>query len=113
HRAAAGVRPSWCVAGGASSGPDRATDSGHRHDHLPVLPLVDRQSRRARLWTLRRPPSAPNPLVLMTLLQRRLGVPGAVMVGMGSMLGAGVFVVFAPAAGAAGSGIGVFAALAI
>ena len=49
----------------------------------------------------------------MTLLQRRLGVPGAVMVGMGSMLGAGVFVVFAPAAGAAGSGVGVFAALAI
>ena len=49
----------------------------------------------------------------MTLLRRRLGIPGAVMIGLGSMLGAGVFVVFAPAAAAAGSGAGVLVALAI
>lgn len=35
-------------------------------------------------------------------LERRLGLGDAVMVGLGSMLGAGVFVAFAPAAGAAG-----------
>ncbi|MET7748310.1 APC family permease [Micromonospora sp. NPDC005367] len=38
----------------------------------------------------------------MTGLERRLGVPDAVLIGLGSMLGAGVFVVFAPAAAAAG-----------
>ena len=36
-------------------------------------------------------------------LDRRLGVPGAVAVGLGSMMGTGVFVVPAPAAAAAGS----------
>jgi APA family basic amino acid/polyamine antiporter len=36
-------------------------------------------------------------------LQRRLGVFDATSIGLGSMLGAGVFVVFAPAAGLAGS----------
>jgi APA family basic amino acid/polyamine antiporter len=41
-----------------------------------------------------------------------LGVPDAVLVGLGSMLGAGVFVVFAPAAAAAG-GSGLLAALAV
>ena len=35
-------------------------------------------------------------------LERRLGLGDAVMVGLGSMLGAGVFVAFAPAAAAAG-----------
>ncbi|MDQ0619099.1 APC family permease [Arthrobacter globiformis] len=35
-------------------------------------------------------------------LQRRLGVPDATAIGLGSMLGAGVFVVFAPAARLAG-----------
>ena len=35
-------------------------------------------------------------------LQRRLGTADAVMIGLGSMLGAGVFVVFGPAAAAAG-----------
>jgi APA family basic amino acid/polyamine antiporter len=43
-------------------------------------------------------------------LARRLGVPDAVVIGLGSMLGAGVFVVFAPAAAAAG-GAGLLAAL--
>ena len=38
-------------------------------------------------------------------LRRRLGVGDAVIVGMGSMIGAGVFAVWAPAAGAAGSGL--------
>ncbi|WSA88974.1 APC family permease [Micromonospora sp. NBC_01796] len=46
-------------------------------------------------------------------LDRRLGVPDAVVIGLGSMLGAGVFVVFAPATAAAGSGTGLLIALAI
>ena len=37
----------------------------------------------------------------MDALSRRLGVGDAVVIGLGSMLGAGVFVVFAPAAAAA------------
>lgn len=45
-------------------------------------------------------------------LSRRLGVPDAVVVGLGAMLGAGVFVVFAPAAAAAG-GSGLLVALAL
>ncbi|MEU2665642.1 APC family permease [Micromonospora sp. NPDC007220] len=46
----------------------------------------------------------------MDRLARRLGVRDAVVIGLGSMLGAGVFVVFAPAAAAAG-GAGLLAAL--
>ena len=38
-------------------------------------------------------------------MRRRLGTTDAVIVGLGSMIGAGVFVVFAPAAAAAGSGL--------
>ena len=38
-------------------------------------------------------------------MRRRLGTTDAVVVGLGSMIGAGVFVVFAPAAAAAGSGL--------
>ncbi|MEE2034018.1 APC family permease [Rhodococcus chondri] len=38
-------------------------------------------------------------------LQRRLGVPDAVMIGLGSMIGAGIFAALAPAARAAGSGL--------
>ncbi|KRD43818.1 transporter [Cellulomonas sp. Root930] len=41
----------------------------------------------------------------MTDLVRRLGVADAVVVGLGAMLGAGVFAAFAPAAEAAGSGL--------
>ena len=48
----------------------------------------------------------------MTELARRLGTTDAVVLGLGSMLGAGVFVVFAPAAAAAG-GLGMLVALAI
>ncbi len=48
----------------------------------------------------------------MTELARRLGVPDAVVIGLGSMLGAGVFVVFAPAAALAG-GAGMLIALAL
>jgi basic amino acid/polyamine antiporter, APA family len=46
-------------------------------------------------------------------LARRLGVPEAVVIGLGSMLGAGVFVVFAPAAAEAGSGVALLVALGI
>ncbi|MEO3742495.1 APC family permease [Plantactinospora sp. B5E13] len=49
----------------------------------------------------------------MEQLTRRLGVSDAVVIGLGSMLGAGVFVVFAPATAAAGSGPGLLAALAV
>ncbi|MFD9822950.1 APC family permease [Streptomyces violascens] len=38
-------------------------------------------------------------------LKRRLGVFDAVMIGLGSMIGAGIFAAFGPAAGAAGSGL--------
>src|SRR3954454_6332457 len=38
-------------------------------------------------------------------LLRRLGVTDAVLLGLGSMIGTGVFVVFPPAAAAAGSGL--------
>src|SRR3954467_3983721 len=38
-------------------------------------------------------------------LQRRLGVGDAVVIGLGSMIGAGVFAAFAPAARAAGSAL--------
>ena len=38
-------------------------------------------------------------------LQRRLGLADAVFIGLGSMVGAGVFAVWAPAAGAAGTGL--------
>ena len=38
-------------------------------------------------------------------LSRRLGTADAVMIGLGSMIGAGVFAVFGPAAAAAGSGL--------
>ncbi|MDG4794266.1 APC family permease [Micromonospora sp. WMMD1082] len=48
----------------------------------------------------------------MDQLARRLSVPDAVVIGLGSMLGAGVFVVFAPAAAAAG-GTGLLIALAL
>jgi APA family basic amino acid/polyamine antiporter len=50
--------------------------------------------------------------VAVTTLARRLGVPDAVVIGLGSMLGAGVFVAFAPAAAAAG-GPGLLVALAV
>ena len=38
-------------------------------------------------------------------LQRRLGVIDAVVIGLGSMIGAGIFAALAPAAAAAGSGL--------
>ncbi|CAM5360345.1 Amino acid permease OS=Streptomyces alboniger OX=132473 GN=CP975_20760 PE=4 SV=1 [Streptomyces alboniger] len=45
-------------------------------------------------------------------LRRRLGVPDAVVIGLGSMIGAGIFAALAPAARAAGSGLLVALALA-
>lgn len=41
----------------------------------------------------------------MTELRRQLGVSDAVTIGLGSMIGAGIFAALAPAAGAAGSGL--------
>jgi APA family basic amino acid/polyamine antiporter len=41
----------------------------------------------------------------VTQLQRRLGIPSATAIGVASMLGAGIFFVWAPAAADAGSGI--------
>jgi len=41
----------------------------------------------------------------MTTLARRLGLGDAVAIGLGSMIGAGVFAVFAPAAAASGGGL--------
>src|SRR6266511_4268863 len=49
--------------------------------------------------------SGPRPLEAPTRLARRLGTADAVVVGLGAMLGAGVFAAFAPAARAAGSGL--------
>ncbi|MFJ3939780.1 APC family permease [Streptomyces parvus] len=50
--------------------------------------------------------STPPPAVgLPDELRRRLGVPDAVMIGLGSMIGAGIFASLAPAARAAGSGL--------
>ena len=40
-----------------------------------------------------------------TALRRELGLGDAVLVGLGAMLGAGVFAAFGPAAAAAGSGL--------
>src|SRR4051812_49438940 len=49
----------------------------------------------------------PNPAAAAppARLVRRLGVGDAVVIGLGSMLGAGVFAAFAPAAEAAGAGM--------
>jgi APA family basic amino acid/polyamine antiporter len=41
----------------------------------------------------------------VTTLQRRLGIPAAIAIGLSSMIGAGVFFVWAPAAAVAGSGL--------
>ena len=46
----------------------------------------------------------PDPSV-PTRLARRLGVFDATVIGVGSMLGAGVFAAFGPAARAAGNGL--------
>lgn len=46
-------------------------------------------------------------------MKRRLGVPDAVMIGLGSMIGAGIFAALGPAAGAAGSGLLLALALAV
>ncbi|MBD0707115.1 MULTISPECIES: APC family permease [unclassified Streptomyces] len=46
-------------------------------------------------------------------LRRSLGVLDAVVIGLGAMVGAGIFVALGPAAGAAGSGGGLLAALGI
>ncbi|MCU1402665.1 MAG: transporter, partial [Microbacteriaceae bacterium] len=54
----------------------------------------DRQSGRRNRYSRR-----------VTTLQRRLGLGNAIVIGLASMIGAGVFYVWAPAADAAGSGL--------
>ncbi len=49
--------------------------------------------------------SAPQPPGTPTRLSRRLGVFDAVVIGLGAMIGAGVFAAYGPAAAAAGSGL--------
>src|SRR5690349_5978162 len=49
--------------------------------------------------------SARDPIPAPSRLARRLGLGDAAVVGLGSMLGAGVFAAFAPAAEAAGNGL--------
>ena len=56
------------------------------------------------------PPSTPTP---PPSLQRRLGLADAVFIGLGAMIGAGVFSVFAPAAASAGSAVALLGALAL
>jgi APA family basic amino acid/polyamine antiporter len=48
---------------------------------------------------------APEAGIRAGSLERRLGTPDAVVIGLGSMIGAGVFAAFGPAARAAGSGL--------
>lgn len=50
-------------------------------------------------------PPSPSPDTASPGLARRLGLFDAVVLGLGSMLGAGVFAAFGPAAAAAGSGL--------
>ncbi|MEU5660882.1 APC family permease [Streptomyces sp. NPDC047737] len=56
--------------------------------------------------------SKPSRAVGPEQLQRRLGVSDAVMIGLGAMIGAGIFASLAPAARAAGSGLLISLALA-
>ncbi|MGW4778039.1 APC family permease [Streptomyces filamentosus] len=50
---------------------------------------------------------------MTTPLRRSLGVPDAVVIGLGAMVGAGIFAALAPAAGAAGSAAGLLTALGV
>lgn len=52
-----------------------------------------------------RPPSTPSRGPAPTRLARRLGMLEAVVIGLGAMIGAGVFAAFGPAARAAGNGL--------
>lgn len=51
------------------------------------------------------PFTAPRYDLRVNTLQRHLGIPGAMAIGLASMIGAGVFFVWAPAAAAAGAGL--------
>jgi basic amino acid/polyamine antiporter, APA family len=51
------------------------------------------------------PGSAQTALSASDHLARRLGTADAVVIGLGSMIGAGVFAAFGPAARAAGTGL--------
>lgn len=54
---------------------------------------------------MRRPAADDGPVTSGGSLQRRLGVADAVVIGAGSMIGAGVFAAWSPAADAAGNGL--------
>src|SRR4029077_17312133 len=75
--------------------------------------LGGRAAERPRRGAPRRRGARRRSDVTMTAtLARRLGTRDAVVVGLGSMIGAGVFSAFAPAAAAAGSGLLIGLALA-
>jgi APA family basic amino acid/polyamine antiporter len=61
--------------------------------------------RLPRRWRRVTDPSSAQPAPGAPGLARRLGVGDAVVIGLGSMVGAGVFAVWSPAAHAAGSGL--------
>src|SRR4029450_3766831 len=79
---------------------------------MAATPSVDQESTRPnrgsrRLPTMWETPSASETVGVVTQpgLARRLGTFDAVIIGLGSMLGAGVFAAFSPAAAAAGAGL--------
>src|SRR4029450_2728217 len=79
---------------------------------MAATPSVDQESTRPnrgsrRLPTMWETPSASETVGVVTHpgLARRLAAFDAVIIGLGSMLGAGVFAAFSPAAGVAGAGL--------
>ena len=69
-----------------------ATDIGYRYRR------IDRIARVGRAMSTQSRDDQPQ-------LRRRLGVFDAVVIGLGSMIGAGIFAALGPAAAAAGSGL--------
>ena len=97
---------------GTSADVGTGADDGNRGGRRNRAGLRNRGGRRNRGRTTERPgwdvsgPAQPPALRGRRALSRRLGLADAVVLGLGAMLGTGVFVVFAPAAAAAGSGAG-------
>src|SRR5690606_19493571 len=77
--------------------PPRGDERAPRRRHLRVT----RSGYRARVT----PPAAAADPAGFPALDRRLGTGDAVVIGLSSMIGAGVFAAFAPAAQAAGTGL--------
>src|SRR6185503_5416552 len=82
--------------------PAAARDARGLGDDAPALGgrPAERHRRRARG---RGQADLPSAVTEQAKLARRLGTFDAVVIGLGSMIGAGVFAAFAPAAGAAGA----------